>query len=224
MKYIVLSDIKNSICTLKINNPDKRNALSIAVRDEISDALDQIVGEPELKVVIIRGVGNMFSAGFDLGEFQKAAQDPHFHGRLWSSSDRFHHTVLNYPLPTIAAINGPAIAGGFDLATMCDMRIASSNAYFSHPEKSFGDVMYSPLHDILGSALARELILTGRKIDAREAARIRLVTKCVSQEKLDEHVMQMATEIAGAPRENLMNTKAKIIRRMNIPAFRTLDI
>lgn len=224
MEYVVVSDIKNGFCTLKINRPDKKNALSIAVRDQISDTLDQLAGEPELKVLVIRGVGNMFSTGFDLDEFHKAAQDHAYHGHLWSSSDRFHRTVMNFPLPVVASVNGPAIAGGFDLATMCDIRIASSNAYFQHPEVSFGDVIYTFLHDLLGGAFARELVLTGRRVDAKEALRMHLVSKVVSQEKLDDHVTAMAKQIAEAPRENLLRTKAKIIRRMNAPGYTTLDL
>lgn len=224
MAYLIVSDIKNSICTVKINNPDKRNALSIGVRDELSAALEDLAGKPELKVVIIRGVGNIFSAGFDLDEFQKAAQDAAFHGKLWSSSDRFHHSVMNFPLPTIAAVNGPAIAGGFDLATMCDIRIASSNAYFSHPEMAFGDVVYSFLHELVGGARARELVLTGRKIEAKEAAKLNLVSKVTSQDRLDETVLAMAKQIAVAPRENLLRTKAKILQRAGISGQTTLNL
>lgn len=224
MNYVLVSDIKNSICTVKINNPDKRNALSIAARDELSATLTELAGKPELKVVIIRGAGNTFSAGFDLDEFQKAAQDPAFHGKLWSSSDRFHHTVMNFPLPTIAAVNGPAIAGGFDLASMCDIRIASSNAFFSHPEMAFGDVVYAFLHELLGGAVARELVLTGRKIEAKEAARLNLVSKVVSQDKLDDAVSAMARDIAVAPRENLLRTKSKILDRARISGQTTLNL
>lgn len=224
MAYVLVSDIKNSICTLKINNPDKRNALSIGVRDELSGALDELAGKPQVKVVVVRGVGNVFSAGFDLDEFQKAAQDAAFHGRLWSSSDRFHRTVMNFPLPTIAAVNGPAIAGGFDLATMCDLRIASSNAYFSHPEMAFGDVIYSFLHDLVGGSIARELVLTGRKVDSKEAARLNLVSKVVSQDKLDETVLAVAKQIAVAPRENLLKTKSKILQRAGVSGQTTLNL
>ena len=74
---------------------------------------------------MLTGEGDVFSAGFDLKEFESAIDDPTFGERLWASSDRYHRTVLNFPLPIVAAVNGPAIAGGFDLAVMCDLRIAS---------------------------------------------------------------------------------------------------
>ena len=95
--------------------------------------------------MVITGAGPVFSAGFDLSEFDRAATDEAFGRQLWASSDRYHETVLHFPLPTIAAVNGPALAGGFDLAVLCDLRIASSTARFAHPERTFGDVVYGPL-------------------------------------------------------------------------------
>ena len=120
----------------------------------------------------ITGAGDVFSAGFDLGEFTRAAEDPAFGAELWASSDRFHHALLTFPLPLVAAVNGPALAGGFDLAVCCDVRIAADTARFAHPEFTFGDVVYSPLHELVGGAVARDLCLTGRPIDAAEALRL----------------------------------------------------
>lgn len=110
----------DATCTLALDRPERRNALSASLRDAISDAID-----PCIKVVVITGTGPVFCAGFALGEFDRAATDPDFAERLWASSDRYHHTVRTCPVPTIAAINGPAIAGGFDLAVLCDLRVAS---------------------------------------------------------------------------------------------------
>src|SRR3990167_2512316 len=140
--------------------PDKRNALSVALRDEVSNALAALAADPAVKVVVVTGAGSVFSAGFDLDEFKQAAADPAFHRRLWESSDRFHRACLAFPLPLVAAVNGRAIAGGFDLAVMCDIRVAAATATFSHPELVFGDVVYSPLHELMGGAVARELALT----------------------------------------------------------------
>ena len=224
MENILVSDVQDGVCTIKLDRVEKKNALSIALRDEVSVALEELAGHPDIKVLIITGKGNMFSAGFDLSEFQKASGDPAYRGKLWTSSDRFHHACLFFPLPLIAAVNGPAIAGGFDLAIMCDIRIASPNAYFSHPEVTFGDVIYSPLHDMVGGGVARELVLTGRKVDAEEALKLNLVSQVVSQERLDDRVHEVARQIAQAPRENLLNTKRKIIARASIKAHATLEL
>ena len=86
----------------------------------------------------------------------------------------------NFPLPLVAAINGPAIAGGFDLAVMCDLRVAATTARFAHPERSFGDVVYGPLHDLVGGAVARDLALGGRELSAEEALRVNLVSAVVA--------------------------------------------
>jgi enoyl-CoA hydratase/carnithine racemase len=139
------------VATLTLCRPDKRNALSIALRDEVSDALDAIAEHVETKVVILTGEGDVFCAGFDLGEFGDLA--PQHQQRLWASSDRFHHTVMRFPLPTIAAVNGPALAGGFDLACLCDIRIASSNARFGHPEQQWTTVLHRILRDLVGARL-----------------------------------------------------------------------
>ncbi len=224
MENIIISDIKDSVVKITLNRPEKKNALSTKLRNEMADALTDLAGNPDLKVAVITGSGNTFSAGFDLKEFQKGLMDPGFNGKLWASSDRFHHTLLFFPLPVIAAVNGPAIAGGFDLTLMCDMRICSTQATFSHPEISFGPVLYSPLHELLGGAMARELCLTGRSVDAEEALSLKLVSCVVSKDALDEAVDTYTKQIAQASRENLLKLKSKIIERASFVGKSTLDL
>ena len=163
------------------------------------------------------------AAGFDLSEF--AVDDADFQRRLWESSDRFHHTVLRFPLPTIAAVNGPALAGGFDLAMLCDLRIASTAAHFGHPEQAWADVVYGPLEAHVGGSVARDLAMTGRPIDAAEALALRVVSAVVEPGQLDAAVAERAALIARAPREALIHTKAKALARAAIPPdARTLDL
>jgi enoyl-CoA hydratase len=218
---LIRVDRGDAVATITLDRPEKRNALSIQLRDEVSDALDALARDDELKVVVITGAGDYFSAGFDLKEFA----DPAPAERLWASSDRFHHTVLRFPLPTIAAVNGPALAGGFDLAVLCDVRIASTTARFAHPEFSFGDVVYSPLHDLVGGAVARELALTARELDASEALDLHLVSAVVPPDQLGKEIDAAVERIRRAPREFLVRSKAKAIARAAIPAStRTLDL
>jgi len=224
MGNTVVSEVENEVVTITLNQPKKKNALSIALRDEISDALMKLSGNNAVKAVVITGAGDVFSAGFDLKELQKGVKDKEFNGILWSSSDRFHHSVLFFPLPIIAAVNGPAIAGGFDLATMCDIRVCTENAVFSHPEILFSEVMYSPLHELLGGALAREISLTGREVDAEEAKQINLVTRVVPQDILEEEVKRITSQITRASRDNLIKAKSKIIQRANITGRLTLEL
>ena len=217
-----ISPVVDGAVTLTLNRPDKRNALSIELRDAVSDALDDQAGDERVKVVVLTGAGHVFSAGFDLKEFQVA--DPDFQRTLWASSDRFHRTCLTFPLPLVAAVNGPAMAGGFDLAVMCDIRIAAESATFSHPEQTFGDVVYSPLHELVGGAVARDLCLTGRAITASEALALNLVSRVVPGGELSQATGEVTAAITRAPREILVRTKAKAMARARLSVEATLDL
>jgi len=222
---LLLVERADEFATLTLNRPDKRNALSVELRDAISDALDELATDVATKAVVITGNGPVFSAGFDLSEFTKAAGDDAFGRELWASSDRYHETVLHFPLPTIAAVNGAALAGGFDLAILCDLRIATTSARFAHPERTFGDVVYGPLHDLVGGAVARELTIGGREVDAQQALELHLVGEVVPPEVLMDATRATVERIVAAPREVLMRTKAKALRRAGYAAgTATLDL
>ena len=223
MANIRLSRSEDGVATITLDRSNKKNALSIALREEVIDALDHLRSDDSVSCVVVTGEGDTFSAGFDLSEF--AVDDQAFQRRLWDSSDRFHHALLRFPLPLVAAVNGPALAGGFDLAVLCDLRIASSSARFGHPERSFGDVVYGPLHDLVGGAIARDLCLTGRTVDANEAHELGLVSRVVAPTELMAVTREIARSIAAFPRELSIRTKAKIIARMSTdPSVKTLDL
>jgi len=210
---VLLVERRDAHAVLTLHRPEKRNALSVELRDKISDALDRSAADDAIKCVVITGTGTVFSAGFDLSEFTRAAEDDKFAHELWTSSDRFHDTVLRFPLPTVAAINGPALAGGFDLAILCDLRVASTTARFAHPERTFGDVVYGPLHDLVGGAIARDLTIGGRELTAAEAFAIHLVSEVVEPDALMDATTAVVERVCQAPREVLMRTKAKALRR-----------
>jgi len=210
------------VATLTLDRPAVKNALSIQLRDEIADALDELATDDALKVVVITGAGDAFCSGFDLKEF--AVADPDFQARLWASSDRYHRTLLQFPLPTLAAVDGAALAGGFDLAVMCDLRVASDRAHFAHPEVTFGEIVYAPLHDLVGGAVARELCFTGRDVAADEAKQLGLVSSVVAPAGLAAEVDRLTDLMVRAPRSVLVSTKAKALRRARIDAGRTLDL
>ena len=214
---------EEGVAVLTLDRPEKRNALSIALRDEVSDALDLLAARGDVKVVVITGAGETFCAGFDLKEFDRLGE-PDFADQLWASSDRFHRVVLSFPLPTVAAVNGAALGGGFDLAVMCDVRIAAPSARFAHPEVAFTEVVYGPLHDLVGGAVARDLALTGRSIDADEAFALHLVSRVVPSEVLLDEARAVATSMAVASRDVLLRMKQKIIRRAGITTGPTLDL
>ena len=130
-----------------------------------------------------------------------------------------------HDLPVIASANGPAVGGGFDLAVLADLRIASDTATFAHPEQAWGDVVYRPLRDLVGGAVAREPALTGRRIDAEEALRLGLLTQVVPGAELADAAAALAASVARAPRDVLLRMKAKIVASSGIPeAATTLDL
>ena len=121
----------------------------------------------------------------------------------------------------VAAINGPALGGGFDVAVLTDLRIASDTAHFAHPEYTWGEVIYRPLRDLVGGAVARELVLTGRRIDAEEALAVGLVSWVVPADTLAGAATELAARIAAAPREVLVRMKTKMVAATGIPATAT---
>jgi enoyl-CoA hydratase/carnithine racemase len=213
----------DGVAVITLNRPEKKNALSIALREEVIALLGPMAADEALKALIITGSGGSFSAGFDLREF--AVTDPGHQERLWRSSDLFHHAVHRFPVPVIAAVDGIAYGGGFDLAVLCDLRIATHRATFAHPETAFGPVVYGPLHDLVGGAIARELVLTGREIDATEALRLHIVSELADPPDLAERARNLARQISRAPRDVLVRNKAKFIARSAIsPQTPTLDL
>jgi len=187
-----------------LNRPDKRNALSIQVRTEITACLEKWSVNDGIGAVVFTGAGPVFSAGFDLKEFGKAE----LAAEVFRSSSAYHKAVWHFARPTIAALNGPAFGGGFDLATLCDIRICDPNATFGHPEIKFGaPPLYTPLRWIVGSGTARDLCFTGRTIGAAEAHRIGLVSEVVEEGGVLDRAISLAKTILEAPFSTLQVTK-----------------
>jgi len=205
---IQVEERTGGIGVVTLNRPKKRNALSVQLRREISTCLNNWKASPTVGVVIFTGAGSTFSAGFDLDEFRQ----PELFDKLFDSSSKYHRDVWYFPKPTIAAVNGPAMAGGFDLATICDIRICSESAVFGHPEIKFGvPPLFTPLRWLVGDGLARDLCLTGRTIDAKEAHRIGLVSEIVDSGGLLERAVQLGMKIMEAPLEALQFTKEYLV-------------
>jgi len=198
----------DGVATLTLARPGRRNALSIQMRDEITQQLDDWAADPAVRVVVLTGAGPTFCAGFDLGEFGQ----PDLARRIKDSSRRYHLAVWHFPKPLVAAVNRPAMGGGMDLSVLCDCRIASSAAAFGHPEIKFGAApLFTPLQWIVGLGNARELCPTGRRIDAAEALRIGLVTRVTEPAELLDDAMALARSIIEAPQVALEAAKRYLI-------------
>jgi enoyl-CoA hydratase/carnithine racemase len=193
------------IATLTLNRPEARNAYSEQMIDELVEALDELELNPSVRVLVLTGSGSAFSAGGDL----KLMRDKQgmFEGDAIALSARYQQHIQRVPRrlsrfskPIIAAINGPAIGAGLDLAAMCDLRVASTHARFGSTFVKVGLVPGDGgayfLSRAIGTAQAMELMLTGRVINATEAERVGLVSRVVEPEVLISTAMSLAKEVA----------------------------
>lgn len=202
-KYINL-EFKRGICILNFNRPDKKNALSTDMRSEIIDALNDLKENKRVRAVIFYGGKDFFSAGFDRDEVQKVVQGEGDYEAFVESNHLFHQTLFEFPKVLIAAINGYALAGAFDLAVICHLRIASNGALFGHPEIRFGACpLFFPYMGLVGRGKALEICLnTGSKetfLKAEEALKLKLINKVVNVEQVLDESIKIAKEINKSP-------------------------
>jgi methylglutaconyl-CoA hydratase len=189
------------VATITLNRPDKRNAISFELIDDLLRALDQ-VAKSDAVVVILTGAGKAFCSGMDL-ENLKALVGRTAEENLQDSQTmvQMFRSLYEFPLVTIAAVNGPAIAGGTGLALLCDFTLAVPEAKFGYTEVRIGFVpaiVSTFLLRQVGEKQARDLLLTGRIIGAEEAMRMGLVNEIVAPDQL----MGRARELAGTLMEN----------------------
>jgi enoyl-CoA hydratase/carnithine racemase len=217
----LLTSQDGPILTLTLNRPEARNAWSDDMAAAVVRALCQADADPDVRVIVLTGAGDAFSAGGDL----KAMRDRSgmFAGDGAELRDRYHHGLQQVSrafesceTPIVAAVNGPAIGAGLDLACMCDIRIASDKARFGETFVSVGLVPGDGgayfLSRAIGFARALEMALTARVIDAVEAHRIGLVSGVVPHEELPAAAMAVATSIARQAPVAAKLTKAAFYR------------
>jgi len=196
---------------LTLNDPQRRNPLSPALTKSLLAALDAAEQDPAIRAVVLTGAGPAFSAGADL-EFLKqvttaGAEANYAHSRELM---RLFHRVYTFPKPTIAAINGPAVAGGAGLATACDLVVMSEQAQIGYTEVKIGFVAALVgviLVRAVGEKHARELLLTGKLVSALEAYRMGLVNRVVPAEQVLEEALALAQEVAANAPTSLALTK-----------------
>jgi methylglutaconyl-CoA hydratase len=193
--------VDSGVATVTLNRPEKRNAVSFALVEELLGALGEIE-QSSAQVVILTGAGQAFCAGLDLDELKSLLGKTHDENVQDSSRmGRIFRRIYDFPLPTIAAVNGAAIAGGTGFATMCDFTLAVPEAKFGYTEVRIGFVpaiVSSMLVWQVGHKIARDLLMTGRLFDAAEAHRYGLVNEVVAPTQL----MTRARELAAILMEN----------------------
>src|SRR5262245_39335642 len=185
---------EQNLAILTLNRPEKRNAIDRAMVREIHAALTSLREDRELRCLIIAGAGDkVFAAGADIAELQKRTRED----ALEAINSSLFKELEELPVPSIAAIKGYALGGGLELAMACDLRVAGRSAKLGQPEVSLGILAgagaIQRLPRLVGYGRAKELLYTGRIIDAEEALRIGLVNRVVD----DADVLTSARELAG---------------------------
>jgi methylglutaconyl-CoA hydratase len=195
---------------LTFNRPEKRNALSFQMLDELLRALDEVEKAGDL-VLVLTGAGQAFCAGMDLEELRSLIhKSPPQHREESRRMAQVFRRLYDFPRPTIAAVNGAAIAGGTGLATMCDFTLAVPQAKFGYTEVRIGFVpaiVSSILVWQVGHKTARELLLSGRIFDAQEAYRLGLVDQLVSPDTLLARARELSAQLLENSPTSLVATK-----------------
>jgi len=204
-EFLKLS-IEDKVATVTIHRPDKRNALSPEVLMEIEGLFNELSEREDVNVIVLTGGERYFSAGFDLNfirTLEKVSNE-----EFTALFHRAYRAIMFCNQPVICAVGGAAIAGGFDLTLMCDIRYASERAKFGQREIALTlTPVLDPLWRIIGFGRAMELALTGRIYDAHEAERMGYVSKVFPEGSLLESVSEIARTMASYDRICLKETK-----------------
>jgi enoyl-CoA hydratase/carnithine racemase len=211
----LLTDIHPPVARITLNRPDRRNALSSQMWFGLLEIAARLASEPSVKVALITGAGDAaFSAGADIAEMRDGLADP-------SAMKRMQQAVLDaqavwerLPIPTIAVIRGACTGGGCGLALACDLRLATPDAFFAIPPAKLG-LAYSladtkRLYDLVGPSRAKEILFTGRRVNAEEALALGMINEIVPSDALEDRALSLAREIAGNAGNSVRAAKAVV--------------
>jgi len=213
----ILCAITDGIATVTMNRPEKRNALNTALLEGLTNIFHQLETNAEVRVVVIRGEGKAFCSGLDLRELssrQAGGGDPETGvTKIFQQIERSRH-------PTIAMVQGDALAGGCELALHCDLRVAADAARFGMPLARLGLVVPFPLGhklvEIIGPAFTKQILFTGQPVDAKRAYEIGMIHQLVSAGELEAATYALARTIADNAPLSLAGMKATILRAVSL--------
>src|SRR5215471_10065823 len=214
MYSTLLLNFSNEIATITLNRPDRRNAISAEMIGELQSALDAIESTPT-RVVLLTGAGKAFCAGMDLQMLAAIAkQSPAENQEDSRRIAKLFRRVWSFSRPMIAAVNGAALAGGCGLATLCDFTLAVPEAKFGYTEVRIGflpALVSVFLTRQIGEKRCRDLLLTGRVIDAAEAKEFGLVSEVVPSGQLLERAMELANDLLAASPSSICRAKRLLV-------------
>ncbi|MBM4270601.1 MAG: enoyl-CoA hydratase [Deltaproteobacteria bacterium] len=207
----------NAIGTITLNHPEKRNALSLNMIRELHTLLDDLKEQSDIKVVIVRGAGKIFSSGHDLSEMiNRSLTD---YREVFYTCSTFMQKIQDMPQPFIAQVHGIATAAGCQLVAACDLAVAEEGALFGTPGVRLGVFCTTPAIPVVravGRKRALEMLFTGRLVPAREAQQWGLVNRVVPLEKLEEETKALAEKIAEASPLTLQIGKQAFYAQVNL--------
>ena len=208
---------RGEVAVVTLRRPETRNALSIELRTELGEAFAALSQDADTGCVVLTGAGSAFCAGMDTKQF---GGDREHRRRLVETSTVAFQAVGGCHRPVVAAVNGPALAGGFALALLCDLRIATQGATFGYPELPRGiPPSYAAARAVLPATVAQELCLTGRIVRATEAQRLGIVREVVSGDVVPRAI-ELAERVAGLPRKAILETKRRtLLERRHLWGF-----
>jgi len=211
---LVTTDHIGAAAVITLDRADKRNALSRALIADLGVAFETARDDDQVRAVIVAARGPVFCAGMDLSELQESLDRPSGESPVWNDALRLaqlYDLIYRLPKPTIAAVQGPAVAGGAGLVTVCDLAIATPEATFGYPEVRRGLVAAMVMPHLLrhvGERMARCLLLTGGLIDARAALAGGLLNEIVDAANLMPRALALSTALAAGGPKALAKTKA----------------
>jgi enoyl-CoA hydratase/carnithine racemase len=212
----ILCTVTDGIATVTMNRPEKRNAMNTALLEGLTRSFSQLETNTDVRAVIIRGEGKAFCSGLDLRELssRQTGGDPESGvTKVFQQIERSRH-------PTIAMVQGDALAGGCELALHCDLRVASDAARFGMPLARLGLVVPFPLGqklvEIIGPAFTKQILFTGQPIDGKRAYEIGMIHQLVSAAELESATYSLARTIADNAPLSLAGMKATILRSISL--------
>jgi len=231
---LVLCEIRNGIARLTLNRPEKRNALSEPLMEELSRLLWEADEDNRVHAVVLRAAGPDFSSGYDLQRYDQAVpnQVEHRRGRAKFDDDAWHQernqrlrmVLFDMHKPVIAQVHGRCLAGGTDLALLCDMVICADDALFGFPPaRSQGSLPSHMWLYLMGPQWAKRLLLTGDSIRGKDAAQLGLALKAVPAEQLEAEVQELAARLAQIDPDLLSANKRIVNIGLELMGARTLQ-
>ena len=214
------------VAHISLNRPEVLNAYNVQMRDDFSQALAAVQDAPDVRALLITGQGRAFCAGADLTEFgsapsQAVAREVRWERDVWGQ-------LLAISVPVVAAVHGYCIGSGVEIALLCDIRIGAAEAIFAMPEVQLGMIPAAggtqTLPRYTGQSAALELLLTGRRMEAKEALALGLLTRVVAESELMEEAWAIARQMAALEANLATATKESLVRGGDMPLSEALSM